>query len=195
MKKLFLLILISFFSICSNAQKKKKSTTKVSKTSVLAKVDNLTVEIIKNNFNIYIINGKLKDSINIKTVGAMPPTNCALKSFIAKGIKMYLLTYNEKSLVQNPNKTEDITATNSEILDISTKTKVFTNIQKTTKITEKVFLDKLKNASETQEKMRNEGYTFTLLPDGDISLNSKNKSSMFSYDLASKQFIETKKKK
>ncbi len=195
MKKLFLLILISFLSICSNAQKKKKSTPKVSKTNVLAKLDNLTAEIIKNNFNIYIINGKLKDSINIKTVGTIPPTDCVLKSFTSKGIKMYLLTYNEKSLVQNPNKTEDITATNSEILDVSTKTKVFSNIQKTTKITEKVFLDKLKNASETQEKMRNEGYTFALLPDGDISLNSKTKSSKLSYDLASKQFIETKKKK
>ncbi len=195
MKKLILLILISFFSINSNAQKKKKATTKISKTNVLAKTDNVSVEIFKNNFNLYIVNGKVKDSINIKSVEAMPPTDCTLKAFTTKGIKMYLLTYNEKSLVQNPNKTEDIIATNSEIFDVSTKTKVYSNIKKTTKITEKVFLDRLKNASETQEKMRNEGYTFTLLPDGDISLSSKTKSSKLSYDLASKQFIESKKKK
>lgn len=194
MKKTFLLILLSVFCLNINAQKKKKSIAKITKNNVLAKSENVTVEIVKNNFNIYVLNGKIKDSITIKTIGASNPVDCKLKSFSTKGNKFFLLTYNEKSIVQNPNKTEDITITNSDIFDILTKTKIYSNIQKSTKITEKVFLDKLKNASETQEKIRNEGYNFTLLPDGDISLNSKTKSSKLSYDVATKQYSEPKNK-
>ncbi len=194
MKKIFLLILLSVFCLNLNAQKKIKAIAKISKSNVLAKSENVTAEIIKNNFNIYILNGKVKDSITIKTIGANNPIDCKLKSFSTKGNKFYLLTYIEKSMVQNPNKTEDITITNSEIFDIVSKIKIYGNIQKSAKITEKVFLDKLKNASETQEKMRNEGYNFTLLPDGDISLNSKSKSSKLSYDVATKQYLESKKK-
>ena len=194
MKKTFLLILLSVFCLNLNAQKKKKVTSKISKTNVLAKSENVSVEINKNNFNIYMVNGKVKDSINIKTIGTTNPMDCKLKLFSTKGNKFYLLTYIEKSIVQNPNKTEDITVTYSEVFDIVTKTKVYVNIQKSTKITEKVFLDKLKNASETLEKIRNEGYNFTLLPDGDISLSSKSKSSKLSYDIVSKQYLEPKKR-
>ncbi len=194
MKKLFLLILISFFCINANAQKKKKSNIKITKTNVLAKTDNISVEINNNNLNLYINNGKLKDSINIKSL-TITPTECKIKAFTTKNNTFYLLTYLEKSMIQNPNKSEDITVTNSEIYDIVSKTKVYGNIQKTTKITEKIFLDRLKNASETQEKMRNEGYIFALMTDGDISLSSKTKSSKLTYDLTTKQFIENKKKK
>ncbi len=194
MKKTFLLILLSVFCLNLSAQKKKKVNAKITKTNVLAKSENITVEIVKNNFNIYILNGKIKDSVTVKTIGATNPVDCKLKSFSTKGNKFYLLTYVEKSLVQNPNKTEDITITSSEIFDILAKTKIYSNIQKSTKITEKVFLDKLKNASETQEKMRNEGYSFTLLQDGDISLNSKSKSSKLTYDVVTKQYSEPKKK-
>ena len=161
----------------------------------MAKADNVSVEIIKNNFNIYILNGKIKDSINIKTVGAAVPTDCKLVSFSAKNNKLYLLTYNEKTTIQSTNKTEEITATNTEIFDVVNKTKVFSNIQKSTKITEKVFLDRLKNASETQEKMRNEGFVTTLLPDGDLSLKTKTQENRMTYDAASKKYIDSKKKK
>ena len=188
-------MLISVFCINANAQKKKKSVIKVSKTNVLAKADNVSVEIVKNIFNIYVLNGKIKDSINIKTIGAAAPTDCKLVSFSAKNNKLYLLTYNEKTIVQSTNKTEEITATNAEIFDIVSKTKVFSNVQKSTKITEKVFLDRLKNASETQERMRNEGFVVTLLPDGDLSLKTKTQENKMSYDVTSKKYIDSKKKK
>lgn len=195
MKKKIFLILLSLICLNLNAQKKKKTSPKVAKVNVVAKIDNVSVEIFKNNLNLYILNGKIKDSLNIKSVDTNLPTDFNLKSFIAKGTKLYLLSYVEKSFIQSPNKTENITVINSEIYDISSKVKIYSNIQKSTKISEKVFLDKLKNASETQEKLRNEGYTFELLSDGDISLTSKSKSSKLTYDVVSKQFLESKKKK
>jgi hypothetical protein len=195
MKKIFQLILISLFCINLHAQKKNKSVAKNIKTNVLAKVDNVTIEIVKNNFNLYVLNGKIKDSINIKTIANVAPTECKLTSFSSKGNKLYMLTYNEISTTQTTNKTELLTATNCEIFDIGSKSKVFSNVQKSTKITEKVFLDRLKNASETQEKMRNEGFVVSLLPDGDLSLKTKTQENKMTYDIISKKYVDFKKKK
>ena len=195
MKKILLLLLISFTCLNAIAQKKGKSNSKVSKTNVLAKSDNVTVEIVKNNFNLYVSNGKIKDSINIKTVGTTVPTDCKLTAFTSKNNKLYLLTYNEKTIIQSVNKTEEITAANAEIFDIVSKSKVFSNVQKATKITEKVFLDRLKNASETQERMRNEGFVVTLLPDGDLLLKTKTQENKMTYDAVTKKYIDVKKKK
>ncbi len=195
MKKNLIIILFIAFALNVNAQKKKSSNPKsIKSNNVLAKLDNITVEINKNNLNLYVINGKINDSINVKKLNTTP-TDVKLKSFSTKGNTLYLLTYSEKTLVQNPNKTEDILTTNSDVLDLISKSIIYSNVQKTTKITEKVYLDRLKNASETQEKIRNEGFLFSLLPDGDISLNSKSKSNKLTYDSATKQYIDFKKKK
>ena len=194
MKNLFIIILFSSFSITAVAQKKKK-TNAPTKVNVLAKAENVTLENKKSELWLYNINQKIKDSINVKLIGNSTFTDYTLKSFSSKNNTLYLLTYKEKSLVQSTNKTEDILSTYSEIYDFVSHAKVFENIQKSTKITEKVFLDRLKNASETQEKMRNEGYTFSLLPNGDVSLTSKSKSAKLSFDAVSKKYSETKKGK
>ena len=194
MKNLFIVILFSSFSITAIAQKK-KNTIASPKANVLAKVKNVTLENIKTELWLYSKNQKNKDSISVKPIGNSTFTDYTLKSFSSKNNTLYLLTYKEKSLVQSTNKTEDILSTYSEIYDFASKTKVFENIQKSTKITEKVFLDRLKNASETQEKIRNEGYTFSLLPNGDVSLTSKSKSAKLSFDAVSKKYSETKKGK
>ena len=195
MKKIFLITLLSVFCLSANAQKKKKSIGKVAKTSALAKADNVTIEINKNNFNVYILNGKVKDSILIKPLSGTAPADCKLVAFTSKATKLYCLTYSEKSQVLSTNKTEDITNTNTEIFDITSKTKVFSNVQKSTKITEKVFLDRLKNASETQEKMRNEGFIVTILPNGDLSLKTKTQENKMTFDVVAKKYIDIKKKK
>jgi len=58
-------------------------------------------------------------------------------------------------------------------LEVTTKKVVFSNTDTTTHTSEKVFLDKGKNASETQEKLRREGMHFVLNPDGSILLKNK----------------------
>lgn len=195
MKNLFLIILIPIFISNSFAQKNKKTNTKTSeKINIVAKADNLTAEIIKNNFYLFANNGKSKDTLSKKTFENLP-TETKILSFKSKGNKLYFLTWNEKTLIQSATKTEDKTFTNSEIFDISSKTKVFTNIQIATKIKEQVFLDRLKNASETQERLRNEGFVVTLLPDGDLSLKTKTQENKMTYDATQKKYIDLKKKK
>ena len=125
MKKIFLITILAVFCLSANAQKKKKSAGKVAKTAALAKADNVTIEINKNNFNVYILNGKVKDSILIKPLNGTAPADCKLVAFTSKATKLYCLTYSEKAQVLSTNKTEDITNTNTEIFDITSKTKVF----------------------------------------------------------------------
>lgn len=195
MKNIFLIILISILTSNSFAQKKKKTDTKtVEKINVVAKADNLTAEIIKNNFYLFANNGKSKDTLSKKTFQNLP-TETKILGFKSKGNKLYFLTWNEKTIIQTATKTEDKTFTNSEIFDVSSRTKVFTNIQIATKIKEQVFLDRLKNASETQERLRNEGFVVTLLPDGDLSLKTKTQENKMTYDAAQKKYIDLKKKK
>ena len=196
MKNLILILLVSFLYSNSYGQKKKAVVKKNVATSVLAKTDNLTAEIIKNNFYLFINNGKKKDTIIIKSVdNKIIPTDCKIVAFSAKAKPLYLLTWIEKSTLQSPTKKEDITYTYSEIYEITSKTKSFSNMQTATKITEQVFLDKLKNASETQERLRNEGFVFTLTKDGDIMLNTKKQENKMTFDIDTKKYIDIKKKK
>ena len=51
-----------------------------------------------------------------------------------------------------------------------------------------MFLDKLKQASETQQKIRREGFEFKLNPDGTIWLKNKTQESKLVYDTSKKEF-------
>lgn len=194
MKKLLLLVLITLSISSSFAQKKKKTVAKALSANILSKIDNLTVEFSKNNLLLFANSGKLKDTISIKST-EYPISDCKISSFTAKGNKLYLMTWNEKATTQTATKTEEKTFANSEIYDVASKTKVFANIQTATKIKEQVFLDRLKNASETQERMRNEGFVVTLLPDGELSLKTKTQENKMTYDVAAKKYVDVKKKK
>ena len=91
-------------------------------------------------------------------------------------------------------KTEDITIVYSYIYEITSKKQVFYNTQLTNHIIEKVFLDRLKNASETQEKMRREGFEFTLNPDGSVTQKNKTQENKLVYDVAKMEYVNAKKK-
>lgn len=196
MKKTLFLILILLTASFSYGQKKgakKKAAAKPASTA-LAKADNLTAEIVKGNFYLFINNGKAKkDTIGIKTVDENSlPKNCALKAFSAKGTPLYLLTWTEEQTTKTDLKTEVRSVLFSEIYDVPTKTKLFSNQQTTTNITEKVFLDRLKNASETQEKVRREGFEFSLTADGDIVQKNKTQQNTFAFNAADKKYVEGK---
>jgi len=120
--------------------------------------------------------------------------DCKLSSFTAGGTKLYLLTWSEKSGAKTDLKTEDITTIYSVVYEIASKKQVFSNTQMTNHITEKVFLDKLKNASETQEKIRREGFEFKLNPDGSISQKGKTQENKYTYDVAKIEYVPAKKK-
>ena len=198
MKKIFLVAFVVLFSSSNYSQKKKVLKTVANKTTAgLAKVDNLVAEIKSGNFQITIKeNGKPKDAIIIKSADAkFAPTDCKLTSFTANGAKLYLLVWSEKTTTNTDLKTENIVTINSQVFDLVTKTQVFSNFQTTNNITEKVFLDKLKNASETQERIRREGFEFILNADGSITQKNKTQENKWIYDAKEVKYNDAKKKK
>ena len=198
MKKIFLVAFVVLFSSSNYSQKKKVLKTVANKTTAgLTKVDNLIAEIKSGNFQITINeNGKPKDAIIIKSADAkFAPTDCKLTSFTANGAKLYLLVWSEKTTTKTDLKTENIVTINSQVFDLVTKTQVFSNFQTTNNITEKVFLDKLKNASETQERIRREGFEFILNADGSITQKNKTQENKWIYDAKEVKYNDAKKKK
>lgn len=194
MKKIVLFTLIALCSISSYSQKKKSTVKKAVSTSkgVLAKADNLVAEVKAGNFQL-TIDGK--DAIVVKPADAkFTPTDVKLKSFTASGVKLYLLSWTEKTLNKTDLKTEDITTVYSNVYEITSKKQVFYNTQLTNHIVEKVFLDRLKNASETQERMRREGFEFTLNADGTITQKNKTQENKLIYDTTKMEFVNSKKK-
>lgn len=199
MKQLLILLAIALSTTTVFAQKKKTpvKSTKTATTSSTAKADNLTAEIKGKTFQLTIADkGKAIDAITVKElVGDVKPTDIKLSGFTANGTKLYLLQWTEKSNIKTDLKTEDITMIYSVIYEIPNKKQVFSNYQKTTNIVEKVFLDRNKTASETQEKVRREGFEFTLNPDGSVVQKGKTQQNNWTYDVAKQEFVEVKKKK
>ncbi len=196
MKQLFILFALAL-TITTGFAQKKKTPAKSTKTASVAKVDNLTAEIKGKTFQLTISDkGKPADAIIVKELtNDVKPIDMKLSSFTANGTKLYLLQWTEKSNTKTDLKTEDITMIYSVIYEITSKKQVFSNYQKTTNIVEKVFLDRNKTASETQEKVRKEGFEFVLNPDGSVTQKSKNQENKWSYDPAKQEFVEVKKKK
>lgn len=199
MKQLLILLAIALSTTTGFAQKKKTpvKSAKTATTSSTAKVDNLTAEIKGKTFQLTIAEkGKAADAITVKElVGDVKPADIKLSGFTANGTKLYLLQWTEKSNIKTDLKTEDITMIYSLIYEIPNKKQVFSNYQKTTNIVEKVFLDRNKTASETQEKVRREGFEFVLNPDGSVTQKSKNQENKWTYDIALQEFVDAKKKK
>jgi hypothetical protein len=202
MKKIILMALLAFISTQSFAQKKKeglqKKTILAGSTAgnlALAKLDNLKVEIKTGNFQVAIADkDNATAAIIIKPVEAsFKPLECKLSAFKSNGSVLYLLTWVEKSATKTDLKTEEVVSNYSCILEVPNKKQVFSNTETTTHITEKVFLDKGKNASETQEKLRREGYHFVLNPDGSILLKNKTSEKTLVYDAAKMEYLPKKK--
>lgn len=197
MKRNLILILVVLLSVANYGQKKKSTKAVVKPTSTLAKADNLIAEVKTGNFQLTINeNGKPKDAIVVKAADAkFTPTDCKLTAFKANGTTLYLLNWTEKTLNKTDLKTENITTIYSKVYDVTTKAEVFSNYQTTNNIVEKVFLDRLKNASETQEKIRREGFEFILNPDGSIVQKNKTQENKWTYDAKAVKYVDAKKKK
>lgn len=195
MKKILLLIFVALISTTMYSQKK-KSTIAVNASPVLAKVDNLVAEVKTGNYQLTITeNGKPKETIIIKAADAkFSPLDVKLTTFSANGTKLYLLVWTEKSQNNTELKTEDSSTIFSNIYDIKSKKLVLTNTQLTVFSTEKVYLDQFKNASETQEKIKREGFEFTLNTDGSVIRKSKSQQNKFIYDTTQKEYVIVKKK-
>lgn len=195
MKKIFFLVVLSLIGYNSFGQKK-KSAPKTKPLTVFAKVDNLVAEIKNGTFQITINeNGTPKDAIEVKKADPIfAPTDCKLTPFKANGTQLYLLSWIERTQTKTDLKTEDAATINSNIYELTSKKLVFSNKQVTSHIVEKVFLDKLKNASETQERKHSEGLEFKLNPDGSIIQRTKTQENKLIYDVAKMQYVISKKK-
>ena len=190
MKKIFLILCIALLSSNGFAQKKKTIAKKTTTTATaLPKIDNLQVEIKGGNFQVTINDkGKPADAMIVKAVDAsFKPNDCKLSSFMASGVKLYLLTWTEVSKTTSAAKTEDKSTAYSVIYEIVSKKQVYSNYQLTNHITEKVSLGGT-SASETQEKIRREGFEFVLNPDGTLTQKGKNQQIIFTYNKEKMEF-------
>ncbi len=183
---------VSLLTVTSYSQKKKTTIKKGSETSLFPKLDNLQVEVKNGTFQIAISEkGKENDVMIVKAVDAnSTPTNCKLSSFSASGVKLYLLTWTEINFLKTSNKTENKTTVYNVIYELVSKKQVYSNYQLTNNIVEKVTLGGT-GASETQEKIRREGFEFILNLDGSITQKGKNQQFTFFYN---KEKMEFKKK-
>lgn len=194
MKRIVLLALVALLSVTAYSQKKKPAAKKpATAASGLAKVDNLVAEVKKGNFQVTINeNGKEKDAMIVKAADTkFAPTNCKLTAFTANGTKLYLLTWTENVQIKAPKKTEDITQVYSVIYEMANKKQVFSNTQTTNHITEIVSLGGTA-ATETQEKIRRDGFEFILNPDGSVTQKSKTQQNKWVYDVAKMEFVAKK---
>ena len=189
MKKTILLLFMAFCctALFSQTNKAKKSTA----SSIFAKSDNVSAEMIKNKFYLFITNkGAKKDTILLKSfVVDKLPLECKIEPFTTKGTTLHKITWQEKKTAQSKLKTEVAVTTVSVICDIASKTKVLTNEQTTTKITEIHFLDDKQTVSETIDRIRNEGFECIVNKAGDVVLKNKAKENKMIYVPADKKFV------
>jgi hypothetical protein len=192
MKKSILLLTILFTLTSTFGQKKKAS--KSADSSALVKFNNLSVALIQNNLYLFIENkGAKKDTITLKKYDIKGnPTDCKITAFTTKGTTLHLISWAETTVIESKEKTENKTMQYNEIWNIKTKAKAFSNLQTTTKFKEIQYLDKLKNASQTVDKIRNEGLAFTLTKEGDVNLKNKTQENNLSYNVSSNVYQNLK---
>ena len=183
-------VFVAMISFNGYSQKKKALPQKASATaSTFPKLDNLTTEVKNGNFQLSISEkGKTNDALVVKAVDAsFKPTDCKLSSFMANGVKLYLLTWTELTKVVSAKKSEDKTTVYTIIYELASKKQVFSNYQLTNHIIEQVMLGN-STASETQEKYRREGFEFTLNPDGSVTQKNKTQQNIMVYDPTKMEF-------
>jgi hypothetical protein len=190
MKKIFLFLCVGLLTLNGFAQKKKGTAKPATTKSALPKLDNLQVELKAGKFQVAINEkGKPADAMIVKESvdAAFAPQNCKLSSFTASGVKLYLLTWTELNTTTTATKTEAKTTIYSVIYEIASKKQVYSNYQLTNHITEKVSLGGTA-ATETQEKIRREGFEFVLNPDGTVTQKGKNQQTTFVYNKDKMEF-------
>ena len=189
--KLFILC-FSLLSLNSFGQRK-KTVNKPKIATVLAKLDNVSVEILKNN--LYVFNTKVgkdskTDTIILKmNIQKSMPIDCKISVVNLKPNQFYIISWVENEITTTKLKTEEATTVFTEICDFSSKTKVFSNFQKTTKIKEIRFLDVNQTVSETIDKIRKEGNEFKIQPDGIVIQTNKKGEIRWIYNPKEKIYV------
>lgn len=191
MKKLTILLLILSVSFSYGQRKKKKTTTSNTSTTVLTKSGNASVVFNKKK-DLYLV--VLKDSMLLcKNRTDFNPNNVKITPVKVKTNTFYCVTWNETQKTDAKLKKEVAAVTESQIWNPTTKTLLIGNTQKAVDVTEIEFLDRLKTASQTVYKKRNEGYMFTLLGNGDFTLSNKTSTIKYTYNEKSSKYEVVKK--
>ena len=204
MKKIILLLAV--FLCCSSIySQKKKAAKNASSSNVIANAANLTAALTpdKDTYRFEVKTDK-KETLFVKQIDVKGneksaatknnniPVGCKITPFTAKGTPLYCITWTENKVTEAAEKTEDRTQIHSEIWNAVTKKRLLENVQTTTKIKEILWLDKLKNASQTSEKMRREGLVFSLTNEGDVALTGKNQENKLVYNPATDNYDNVK---
>jgi hypothetical protein len=190
MKKFaFFLIALSFTATYGQ---KKKTTTKAPENKAQVLVKNGVASVEMNKAKVVLI--VAKDTMLLADNKTASPVNCKVVPVKVKSNTFYCVTWNETSKTSTKLKKEESAITESQLWNPVTKTLLLGNTQKINKIEEIVFLDRLKTASETQYKTRNEGYLFSLLPNGDFTLSNKSATTKYAYNEKSMRYEPVKKK-
>jgi hypothetical protein len=201
MKKIVLLVVLLLCATFAYSQKKKPAKKSA---NAIAMADNLSATLTpgKDQYIFEFLadaNGK-KDSlfsrkINVsgnaksaETKNNNIPTACKITPFLAKGTKLYTISWTTTNHTEVTDKVEDKMQIYTEVWNAATKKQLLANVQTATKIKEILWLDKLKNASQTSEKLRKEGSLFTLTPEGDVVLTGKSQESKLAYNPATDKY-------
>ena len=192
-----LVAILAIFCTSGYCQKKKPAKKVVTTTKMVTKVaDGPSAGMIKNNFYLMIKEkGKLDTILLKKVTNGNLPAGSKVSLFTAKGTKLYNVSWNEIVVTKAKLKTEEATTIYNEIWNVVDKKRIFSNAQTTTKITQIHYLDKAESVSETQEKMRREGFVFSLASDGDIVLKNKTQENKLAYNAAEKKYLESSSKR
>lgn len=192
MKKIALLLMVLSVGL-TYGQKKKKSTASKAKApaGVLAKAGDASVLFNKKNDLVLAI---AKDTMILsKSKSDFAPSNVKVAPVKVKTNTFYCVTWNETQKKDSKDKKETAAVTENQLWNPATKTLLIGNTQKAVEVQEIEYLDKLKTASQTVYKKRNEGYQFTLLGNGDFTLSNKTSSTKYAYNDKSSRYEPVKK--
>ena len=191
MKKIALLLMVLSVSLSYGQKKKKKAVAAKSTAGVLAKSGNASVTFNKKK-DLYLV--VAKDSMLLtKNRSDFNPSNVKVAPVKVKSNTFYCVTWNETEKKESKLKKEIAAVTENQLWNPTTKTLLIGNTQKAVEVQEIEFLDKLKTASQTVYKKRNEGYQFTLLGNGDFTLSNKTSSTKYTFNEKSSRYEPVKK--
>ena len=195
MKKLVLLfVLLASTLTFSQKGKTKSKVAAVPKNIVLTTVDNISAEIITEKSGkrvvLFVKNETQVDTLEVKILDKtdFKPTNFSVKSYTAAGKKFYYVNWKEEVKVDTKLKKEIGVVTEDQLWDTQNKKLLLGNTHKASQIKETIFLDANKTASHDVEKSRNEGFVFTLNPDGSFMLKTKSQTSTYGYNAAADRY-------
>ncbi|HOZ75801.1 MAG TPA: hypothetical protein PLI38_11145 [Flavobacterium sp.] len=201
MKKIILLLALSLCFTNGYSQKKKSTKKAGTPASVLAKMNDLSAQLTPKKDRFEVLFGKdtlftrkidLSGNNKPTTKNNNIPTTCTITPVVVKGTPLYCITWSDNNINEVTEKKEDRTKVYSEIWNPVTKTQVLANVQTTTKITEILWLDKGKNASQTSEKLRREGFEFSMNKEGDVVLKNKTQENKMVYNPTTNVYEDVK---